>query len=144
VNILHVSLVAASSVAVAGLALSRQPATAQTPQTAQEAAAIRVSPDIPLEVHDPANLSEAAAFAWNEFIALTWPALPQGKNNSFPRGKPDSSLKYGQRGETGQVVWETFRHKVEAFPGQGNPNGYDPSAPDLGFGAKPDYVYSAS
>jgi hypothetical protein len=135
VKIQHVSIVAVSSVAIAGLALSPQPATAQGTAT------ITVSSAIPLEVSDPANLSEAAAFAWNEFIALTWPALPQGQNNSFPRGKPDPSLKYGQRGETGQVVWETFRHKAEAFPGQGNPNGYDPSAPDLGFAAKPDYVY---
>jgi hypothetical protein len=40
-------------------------------------------------------------------------------------------------------VWETFRHKVEAFPGQGDPNGYDSNAPDFGFNAKPDYVYGS-
>src|SRR5271155_1479175 len=135
VKSLLLSTVAASSVAIAVLGLSPQSATAQG------AAAVRVSPDIPLEVQDPTNLSEAAAFAWDEFIALTWPALPQGQNGSFPRGKPDPSLKYGDKGKTGQVVWETFRHKVEAFPGQGNPNGYDPSKPDLGFSAQPDYVY---
>jgi len=126
------SLVAAGVVAIAGSALAPQRATAQT---------ITVSSTVPLEVSDPTNLSTAAAFAWGEFIALTWPALPQGQNNVFPRGQPDTSLKYGERGKTGQVVWETFRHKSEVFPGQGNPNGYNPSAPDLGFAAKPDYVY---
>jgi hypothetical protein len=130
--------VAAGIVAIAALAPSRQTAMAQ------DAAPIQVSSDIPLEVSDPANLSAAAAFAWGEFIALTWPALPQGQNNAFPRGKPDTSLKYGDRGTTGQVVWETFRHRVEAFPGQSNPNGYDPSKPDLGFAAQPDYIYNAT
>jgi hypothetical protein len=131
-------IVTASVVAIAALEPARL-------ATAQEAATIRVSPDLPVEVSDPANLSAAAAFAWGEFIALTWPALPQGQNNNtYPRGKPDTSLKYGDRGKTGQVVWETFRHKAEAFPGQGNPNGYDPKAPDLGFGTKPQYVYKPS
>jgi hypothetical protein len=128
---------AASVVTIAALAPSRQPAMAQGAPT------IRVSPDIPLEVNHTANLSEAAAFAWNEFIALTWPALPQGVNGAFPRGQPDTSLKYGDPGKTGQVVWETFRHKTEAFPGQGNPNGYDKNAPNFGFDAKPDYVYGS-
>lgn len=135
VKSLLLSAVAASIAAIAGLALLRQPATAQG------AATVTVSSAIPLEVSDPANLNEAAAFAWGEFIALTWPALPQGENGAFPRGQPDTSLKYGDKGKTGQVVWETFRHKTEAFPGQGNPNGYDPSKPDLGFSAQPDYVY---
>ena len=102
-----------------------------------------MSSDVPLEVADPTNLSDAAAFAWGEFIALTWPALPQGQDNAFPRGMPDTSLKYGDKGKTGQVVWETFRHRVEAFPGQGNPNGYDPTKPPYGFAAQPDYVYTA-
>jgi hypothetical protein len=133
--------VAAGVVAIAALALSPQPATAQAPT-------ITVSATIPVEVSDPTDLSAAAAFAWSEFIALTWPALPQGDKGPdgkpvFPRGQPDTSLKYGDPGKTGQVVWETFRHKSEAFPGQGNPNGYDPSKPDFGFGAQPDYVYQS-
>jgi hypothetical protein len=130
----------ASVVAIAALALSPQPATAQGTPT------ITVSSTVPVEVSDPTNLSAAAAFAWNEFFALTWPALPQGDNGPdgkpvFPRGQPDTSLKYGDRGKTGQAVWETFRHRTEAFPGQGNPNGYDPGKPDLGFSAQPDYIY---
>jgi hypothetical protein len=126
---------AASVVAIAALALSPKPATAQGAST------ITVSSTVPVEVSDPTNLATAAAFAWNEFIALTWPALPQGESGAFPRGQPDTSLKYGDKGKTGQVVWETFRHRTEAFPGQGNPNGFDPNKPDLGFSAQPDYVY---
>jgi hypothetical protein len=138
VKSLLASIVAASVVAIAALAPLRQSATAQ------QAPAINVSSNVPLEVRDPTNLSDAAAFAWGEFIALTWPALPQGPT-AFPRGKPDTSRKYGDPGQTGQVVWETFRHKSEVFPGgRGNPNGYDPSKPDLGFGAKPDYVYAST
>jgi hypothetical protein len=131
-------IAAAGVIAIVALAPSRQLATAQ------QAPTITVSSTIPVEVGNPANLSAAAAFAWGEFIALTWPALPQGENGAFPRGRPDTSLKYGDKGKTGQVVWETFRHRVEAFPGQGNPNGYDPTKPDLGFAAAPDYVYNAT
>jgi hypothetical protein len=135
VRSLFAGTAAASVVAIAAVAPSPQPAMAQgTPP-------ITVSATVPVEVSDPANLGVAAAFAWGEFIALTWPALPQGENGAFPRGQPDTSLKYGDKGKTGQVVWETFRHKSEAFPGQGNPNGYDPNKPDLGFSAQPDYVY---
>jgi hypothetical protein len=136
VKSLRASIVAASVVAIAALAPLRQSATAQQGPT------ISVSSNVPVEVSNPADLSAAAAFAWNEFIALTWPALPQG-GNSFPRGQPDTSRKYGDKGTTGQVVWETFRHKVEVFPGQGNPNGYDSNSPDFGFNARPDYVYAS-
>ena len=103
---------------------------------------IVLSPNMPYDVNNPSNLAEAANFAWNEFIAVTWPAMPQGPV-SFPRGRPLTNGKYGQKGPTGQVVWETFRHRTEAFPGQGNPNGYDPSKTDYGFNSKPRYTYSA-
>ena len=103
---------------------------------------IVISPDAPFDVNDPSNLAEAANFAWNEFIALTWPAQAQGPTN-FPRGQAYTAGKYGDKGPTGQVVWETFRHRVEAFPGEGNPNGYDPSKPDYGFGSRPKYIYGS-
>jgi hypothetical protein len=138
-RVLPPSICAASVIAFAGLPLSPQVTAAQEPT-------ITVSSVVPVEVSDPTNLSTAAAFAWGEFIALTWPALPQGQNNAFPRGMPDTdpSLKYGDKGKTGQVVWETFRHKTEAFPGQGNPNGFDTSKPDLGFASQPAYVYKTA
>src|SRR6266581_3084151 len=95
---------------------------------------ITVTPQTPnFDVQDPTDLQEAANFAWQEFIALTWPAPAQGPT-SFPRGAPltDGSVPYGKPGPTGQVVFETFRHKVEVFPGGAgtNPNGYDPSKSD--------------
>ena len=105
---------------------------------------ITVTPGTPnFDIQDPTNLQEAANFAWQEFIALTWPAPAQGPS-SFPRGVPltDGSVPYGKPGPTGQVVFETFRHKVEVFPGTGNPNGYDPTKPDFGFSSIPTYTYS--
>jgi hypothetical protein len=104
---------------------------------------IAVTPQTPnFDIQDPTNLQEAANFAWQEFIALTWPAPAQGPS-SFPRGVPltDGSVPYGKPGPTGQVVFETFRHKVEVFPGTGNPNGYDPTKPDFGFSSIPAYTY---
>jgi hypothetical protein len=98
-------------------------------------ASITVTPNVPLDLNDPSNLAEAANFAWNEFIALTWPA------DSASRGKPLASGKYGDKGPGGHVVWETYRARVEAFPAIGNPNGYDPAKPDLGFSSPPDYIY---
>ncbi len=98
-------------------------------------ATITISPDVPLDLSDPSNLAEAANFAWNEFIALTWPA------DSASRGKPLTSGKYGDKGPGGHVVWETYRARIEAFPAMGNPNGYDPTKPDLGFSSTPDYIY---
>ena len=105
---------------------------------------ITVTPQTPnFDIQDPTNLQEAANFAWQEFIALTWPAPAQGPA-SFPRGVPltDGSIPYGRPGPTGQVVFETFRHKVEVFPGSGNPNGYDPNQPDFGFSSIPVYTYA--
>ncbi len=128
----------ASVMTIAALVPSRQMAMAQGTPT------ITISSTVPVEVSDPTNLSAAAAFAWGEFIALTWPALPQGENGAFPRGQADTSLPYGGKGKTGQVVWETFRHKTEAFPGQGNPNGFDTTKSDFGFSAQPAYVYQSN
>ena len=110
------------------------------------AVTINIVPEKPFDMPVPSNgrqntLTEAAVFAWQQFIAHTWPARPQrGAMNS--RDEPDTARRYGQKGETGQVVWETFRHKSEVFPGRGVPNGFvdDPSK-DFGYDALPDYTY---
>lgn len=133
-----------SLVFLTGLTLrgSARHASPQTPS-------ISVTPQTPnFDVQDPTNLQEAAYFAWQEFIALTWPAPAQGNpSGSFPRGMPltDGSVPYGKPGPTGQVVFETFRHKVEVFPGGSgiNPNGYDSSKPDYGFSSIPVYHYAS-
>ncbi len=107
-----------------------------------------ISYKVPTDTTDPNDLEKSAIFAWNEFIALTWPAAAQGPD-AYPRETPDTNLEYGEVGPTGQVVWETFRHKVEIFPyflGEspnptGAPNGYTPTAPDYGYDSKPEYNY---
>ena len=93
-----------------------------------------------------ATLAQAAVFAWQEFIAATWPGQP---NN---RDMPDPNGIYGATAgsPTGPpLVWETFRHKVEIFPGttsanyqqQAPPHGLNLSAPDLGYNDPPQYNY---
>ncbi len=138
--------------AIIGLGLCSQPVAAQrgdtdkavTPSTS---VIIKISPEKPTDLpplhgRKQNTLAEAAVFAWQQFIAHTWPAKAQnGALNS--RDQPDVALRYGQKGPTGQVVWETFRHKAELFPGKGDPNGYvnDPGK-DYGYDALPAYVYA--
>ena len=134
--------------AVAGAGVGLTPTRAKLSEVASQpeipqSPTIAVNWEVPYEVKDPTNLADAAIFAWNEFIALTWPAQAQGPD-TFPRGVPYQKGKYGDAGPTGQVVWETFRHKVETFPGQGEPNGYNANAADYGFASKPQYVYKAN
>jgi hypothetical protein len=85
-----------------------------------------------------ANLMEAAIFAWQEFIALNWPARA---------GFRDSADIHGQFGDISDValVWHTFRHKVEIYPGMGQPHGYGfngPETKDSGYNEAPKYVYN--
>ncbi len=120
-----------------------EPATEELAQAT--APAITVSPDFPADIPGGAgnaNLTQASQFAWQEFIALTWPAADQtGALNT--RGVPNTSAKYGA--VSAPLVWETFRHKVEVFPGQGTPNGYvDDASQDYGFDAPVDYIYSST
>ncbi|HEY0327657.1 MAG TPA: hypothetical protein VGC77_01040 [Rhodopseudomonas sp.] len=134
-----------ASFAVAG-------AHAQTPP-------IVVSSNLPSELNPPfaagppssggapaATPAQAAAFAWQEFIALNWPAGPQqGQNNQ--REAPSSSCKFGDPGSNcSLLVWETLRGKVEIFPGDGNPPpGYTGStaATSWGYDQTPVYNYGA-
>ncbi|MDP9193805.1 MAG: hypothetical protein M3P06_19090 [Acidobacteriota bacterium] len=118
---------------------------------------IVVSSAVPAELNGPFNAgppitggapnatpAQAAAFAWNEFIALNWPAGPQaGQNNQ--RDTPSSTCKFGDPNCTGPTVWETFRHKAETFPGAGNPPGYvNDAAVSYGYDALPQYTYNMS
>lgn len=89
-----------------------------------------------------ATLKEAGIFAWQEFIALNWPAVPQtGATNT--RDQPDPTVPFAS--STGPLVWHTFRHKVEIFPGMGNPHGYvNNSGTYYGYDDLPQYIYKAS
>jgi hypothetical protein len=84
-----------------------------------------------------ATLEDAAVFAWQEFIALNWPAVAQ-TGAAGDRETPDSSKMFGEVDPTlgTPLVWETFRHKVEIFPGSGTPHG------GANYDALPQYVYS--
>jgi hypothetical protein len=115
---------------------------------------ITISASVPSELNPPdgapnATMQQAAAFAWQEFIALNWPAVNQTGgvvNNAYvaQRDTPDNNCKFGDPKCTGPLVWETFRNKVEIFPGTGNPPGYPTVVqgdPSYGYDALPNYVY---
>lgn len=93
-----------------------------------------------------ANLQSASVFAWQEFIALNWPAAPQnGQLNTRDQPDPNAIFgdpKYSGAQAAGPLVWHTFRHKVEIFPGTGAPHGYASGASKLyGYDEAPQYVY---
>jgi hypothetical protein len=92
-----------------------------------------------------ATPAQAAAFAWQEFIALNWPAGPQsGKLGQ--RDTPDSTCLFSDPKCTGPTVWQTYRGKVEIFPGVGSPPGYSLSDKkndtSFGYDALPRYKYA--
>jgi hypothetical protein len=86
-----------------------------------------------------ATPAQAAAFAWREFIAANWPAGPQ-QSQRGQRDAPSSTYKFGDPNYSGPLVWETFRSKVEIFPGNVSPfsvvgpPGYPGSAGDPSYG----------
>ncbi len=99
-----------------------------------------VSPEMPADLSPDgqpaytADLEQAAIFAWQEFIALNWPAASGQREIAAPTAfdaRPDEPK-----------VWETMRGRVEVYPGHGEPNGFDRAAPDYGYSVPPDYIYS--
>ena len=96
-----------------------------------------------------ATPDQAAAFAWQEFIALNWPAATQTGRYDPPqagRDQPSSKCGFGDLSAgCALLVWETFRSKVENFPGRGQPPGYVPRTSSLaasyGYDALPQYQY---
>lgn len=140
-----------STVIAAALALCVQPAAPQSSPP------ITISSSVPNELNPSnggapnATPEQASAFAWQEFIALNWPAGPQqGLPNQ--RDTPSSTCRFGDPSpDCGLLVWQTYRHKVEIFPGNGKgifgvvpPHGYPGPSGDasLGYDALPVYNYS--
>lgn len=112
-------------------------ASAQEPSNAN---AITISPVVPADIPggaQSATLEDAAVFAWQEFIALNWPAVAQ-TGAAGNRETPDTTKKFGQVDPTfgTPLVWETFRHKVEIYPGTGTPHG------GANYDALPQYFYN--
>ena len=92
--------------------------------------AIAVSPKLPADINVPggapsATLTQAAAFAWQEFIALNWPAVPQ-TGLQGARETADTTKFFGDPIYTDAkhpLVWHTYRGKVEIFTGTVVPPG---------------------
>lgn len=129
---------------------------------APQKVAIAITPQLPADIPGgapDATLTQAAVFAWQEFIALNWPAVPQtGQPNT--RELADNTKSFGDPGYNNAskpLVWHTFRGKVEIFPGFGLPAGSQVVAPPgtalknlaaggqpayYGYDAAPVYTYS--
>src|SRR2546427_879176 len=135
-------------------------AETQRPSATAPAGAIpiSISSPVPTELNQgnggapSATMQQAAAFAWQEFIALNWPAVKQTGgvvNNAFvqQRDVADSNCKFSDPNcDDRPLVWETFRGKVEIFPGNGNPPGFPSVAQgddSYGYDALPAYNYSS-
>ena len=106
-----------------------------------QAPAITISSDVPDELNGSgggapnATPEQAAAFAWQEFIALNWPAGPQaGKPGQ--REAASNTEKFSDPKYVGPLVWQTFRGKVEIFPG--NYDNFPIPAPPPGFAGSSD------
>ena len=106
--------------------------------------AINVGPALPSDIYGgapTATLQQAAIFAWQEFIALNWPAM------AGQRDVADPNQKFGAG--AGPLVWQTFRGKVEIFnlikdaAGDYAPPGYSTTAPDFGYNTPPAYFYNS-
>ncbi|HWS72509.1 MAG TPA: hypothetical protein VN605_10365, partial [Thermoanaerobaculia bacterium] len=107
------------------------------------------APTIPTDIPGGApnaTLTQAATFAWQEFIAATWPAQPNAGNGSYNRDVADPNGFYGATAGSAMgapLVWETFRHKVEIFPGTTSPSDYTQNTPPHGTNLSlPDYGYN--
>lgn len=137
---------AAAALAIAvvlALASSKTRSLAQTPIPT-----ITVEPVVPTDIPGGApnaQLAQAAVFAWQEFIALNWPAVVQTAM-AGTRETPDTACAFDDPACASRPrVWETFRSKLELFPGNfGPPNGYSATAPDFGYDATPAYNYQVA
>jgi len=114
--------------------------------------AIDVNPALPSDIAGgapTATLQQAATFAWQEFIALNWPAM------ASERDAADTSQKFGANAggffgaqPRNPLVWETFRGKVEIFnvtkdaAGDYAPPGYSATAKHFGYNTPPSYFYA--
>jgi len=117
--------------------------------------AITVSPQLPADIPGGApnsTLTQAAAFAWQEFIALNWPAVTQN-GAAGTRETADTTKFFGDptyNNASSPLVWHTYRGKVEIFPGSGIPNGStavtagQPQLKNLGTAAQPNYGYDGA
>jgi len=146
-NVCRLALAGLTTYGVAVLGCAVQPVVAQTPP------AITIDYSVPGELNPAsggaptATPEQAAAFAWQEFIALNWPAgsaqVPPEKRDTH-----SSACRFGDPSSNcALLVWETLRGKVEIFPGNGSPpHGYPGSneASSWGYDDPPAYIYGGA
>lgn len=115
---------------------------------------IKPLPDIPGPGGAPAATNnDAAYYAWQEFIALSWPNVPvTGKaataNDPGAREVADITRQFGQPplGNSASypaLVWESTRHRAEMYTGSSTPpNGFTANGKvSWGYNSTPGYVY---
>jgi hypothetical protein len=119
----------------------------------QRKAPIAVLPDIPGGARTATN-KDAAYFAWQEFIALSWANVPvtgqAATAGPGAREYADATKQFGQPAAGSSaaypaLVWESTRHRSEIFTTGANapPHGYVPSAAkSWGYNSTPGYVYA--
>ncbi len=91
----------------------------------------------PYTANSQTEKTDLAIFAWQEFIALNWPSSYQ---TDVPiRGLPDTTktpIEFAQPDDTGQLVWQTYKHRVEVYPEGATQSNYQ----EL-FDRAPEYNY---
>jgi len=85
----------------------------QAPAKPAAAPQIALSSTPPSDLPANGSQADAVTYAWQQFVALNWPAL------AGSRGVPDTSKTIGQPGD---VVWHTWKTPDEIF----YPNGQAP------------------
>jgi len=70
-----------------------------------------LTPDLPADVDLPDH-SNTQCFAWQEFIALNWPAAP-GSAGEPDRGRGPAD--FGRPTDRTPLVWETYKEAHEVF-----------------------------
>jgi hypothetical protein len=113
----------------------------QAPVSADEPG-ITFGPTVPTDIANPADPQQAAVFAWQEFVAVTWPAKknpnPGPGLSAYFRGQPSPTDVSGSTGAGGVTVWETFYHRNELYPSYASGTGNqlpDPNAiPNYNYG----------
>ncbi|WP_347331723.1 hypothetical protein [Marinimicrobium locisalis] len=103
----------ATVIYLAGCSADEKPEQVHSPQTGEAAASIQLSPHLPLEItvtKTPPTLESLQhdfdVFSWQSFIALNWPAKPDGS--------PDTDRTIGD-GKGGPVVWQQWKESRDLF-----------------------------
>ena len=76
-----------------------------------------VTSTIPSDMAGLTNQNDANCFAWQQFIALNWPANP----TTCAADTSVGPAQFGSPGSTATVVWETYKESTEIFQPHATP-----------------------